>query len=119
MSFESNLAECVRRFAVAAILVSLVLGGMAPCLTAAAADDKTQTLVVGRIWTGDPAQPWAEAVAVDGDSIAYVGDRTEAAKRLAADAKIVDATPQALAAGITLGMTGREAVEKMLQVRFE
>lgn len=35
------------------------------------------------------------------------------------DAKIVDATPQALAAGITLGMTGREAVEKMLQVRLE
>lgn len=35
------------------------------------------------------------------------------------DAKIVEATPQALAAGITLGMTGREAVEKMLQVRLE
>lgn len=30
------------------------------------------------------------------------------------DAKIVDATPQARAMGIALGMTGREAVEKML-----
>lgn len=35
------------------------------------------------------------------------------------DAKIVDATPQALAAGITIGMTGREAVEKMLQVQLK
>jgi uncharacterized protein YunC (DUF1805 family) len=30
------------------------------------------------------------------------------------DAKIVDATPQAKAMGITIGMTGREAVEAML-----
>lgn len=35
------------------------------------------------------------------------------------EAKIVDATPQAKAAGITLGMTGREAVEKMLQAKLE
>ena len=32
------------------------------------------------------------------------------------DAKIVDATPQAMAHGITVGMTGREAVERMLAV---
>lgn len=32
------------------------------------------------------------------------------------DAQIVAATPQAEAAGIQLGMTGREAVEKMLAV---
>ena len=31
------------------------------------------------------------------------------------DAKIVDATPQAKALGIQLGMTGREAVELMLK----
>jgi uncharacterized protein YunC (DUF1805 family) len=30
------------------------------------------------------------------------------------DAKIVDATPQARALGITIGMSGREAVERML-----
>jgi uncharacterized protein YunC (DUF1805 family) len=30
------------------------------------------------------------------------------------DAKIVDATPQARALGIAIGMTGKEAVEKML-----
>jgi predicted amidohydrolase YtcJ len=91
LSFENELVGYGRRFAAAAILLSLVLGGVVPRLHAAAAADKTQTLVVGRVWTGDPAQPWAEAVAVDGDHIAYVGDRTEAAQRLAADAKVVDA----------------------------
>src|ERR1700722_1693084 len=30
------------------------------------------------------------------------------------EAKIVDATPQALALGVAIGMTGKEAVEKML-----
>jgi uncharacterized protein YunC (DUF1805 family) len=30
------------------------------------------------------------------------------------DAKIVDATPQAKALGITIGMTGRDAVERLL-----
>jgi len=33
------------------------------------------------------------------------------------DARIVDATPQAKAAGIKVGMTGREAVELLLAVR--
>ena len=32
------------------------------------------------------------------------------------DAKIVDATPKAAALGITAGMSGREAVERMLAV---
>ena len=27
----------------------------------------------GRIWTGNPAQPWAEAVAIRGDQISAVG----------------------------------------------
>lgn len=33
------------------------------------------------------------------------------------DAKIVEATPQALALGITVGMTGREAVELLLAAK--
>ena len=90
MSFENNSAGLVRWGAAAAILVSLVYGGVASRLHAAPSEKK-QTLVVGRVWTGDPSQPWAEAVAVDGNRIAYVGDRSEAAKRLAADAKVVDA----------------------------
>lgn len=32
------------------------------------------TIVVGRVWTGDEARPWMEAVAVQGDTILALGD---------------------------------------------
>jgi hypothetical protein len=50
--------------AVLAAVLSVACGG-APAPDA---------LVLGRIWTGDSARPWAEAVAVRGDSISAVGD---------------------------------------------
>ncbi len=34
-------------------------------------------IVNGRVWTGDPAQPWAEAIAIDGDRIAAVGSTAD------------------------------------------
>ncbi|RZK20162.1 MAG: amidohydrolase, partial [Pedobacter sp.] len=34
---------------------------------------KAEKLVVGKIWTGNPAQPWAEAMAFSGDNILAVG----------------------------------------------
>ena len=34
-------------------------------------------LVNGRVYTLDPARPWAEAVAIDGDRIAAVGTTAE------------------------------------------
>ena len=37
-------------------------------------------LIVGKIWTGNPEQPWAEAMAISGDSIVYVGTIAEAEK---------------------------------------
>jgi len=45
----------------------------------------------GRVWTADPANPWAEAVAVTGDRITAVGSREEI-ERLRADAtRVIDA----------------------------
>jgi predicted amidohydrolase YtcJ len=35
------------------------------------------TIIIGRIWTGNPQQPWAEAIAIQGDSIVRVGTRAE------------------------------------------
>jgi predicted amidohydrolase YtcJ len=49
----------------------------------------TLALVNGRIWTGNPAQPEAEAVALAGDRIAYVGTTAEARRR-AGDAEVID-----------------------------
>lgn len=50
-------------------LLSLILA----CSSPPAAD----LVVFGRIWTGNPEQPWAGAVAVRGDTIVAVGDSAE------------------------------------------
>jgi predicted amidohydrolase YtcJ len=49
----------------------------------------TLALVNGHFWTGNPAQPAAEAVAIAGDRIAVVGTTTEVRSR-AGQAEIVD-----------------------------
>jgi predicted amidohydrolase YtcJ len=65
------------------------------CFTAAsvraAAPDAKQQLIVGRVWTGVAAQSWAEAVAIDGDRIIFVGSRADAAAKLQPDAQVIDA----------------------------
>ncbi|HXE58671.1 MAG TPA: amidohydrolase [Gemmatimonadales bacterium] len=57
-------------------LLALVL--LAACSRAPAAD----LVVFGRVWTGDTARPWAEGVAVSGDSILAVGDSAEIARHV-------------------------------------
>jgi predicted amidohydrolase YtcJ len=47
---------------------------------AARAQEATLLLTGGRVWTGDPARPWAEAVAVSGDRILAVGSAAEVAR---------------------------------------
>ena len=37
-------------------------------------------VVFGRIWTGDPAQPWVQALAVRGDTIVALGDSADLAR---------------------------------------
>ncbi len=50
-------------------------------------------IVNARIWTGNPAQPWATGIAVTGEKIAVVGSSAEVAKlmRGAPDARLIDA----------------------------
>jgi predicted amidohydrolase YtcJ len=44
----------------------------------------------GRVWTADDARPWAEAIAVRGDRIAFVGTSAEAARLRGPRTKVVD-----------------------------
>lgn len=44
-----------------------------------------------RIWTGDPAMPWAEALAVRGDRIVVVGSNSAAAALIGADSEHIQA----------------------------
>lgn len=47
-------------------------------------------LVNGRIWTGNPARPWAEAVAMRGEHITAVGTNDEIKKLAGKPARILD-----------------------------
>ena len=69
----------------ASVLLSTTLLGCTPAPRATLA-------VFGRVWTGDSAQPWAEALAVHGDTIMAVGDST-------AVAALVDPSTEVLQAG--------------------
>ena len=61
-------------------------------LTACAPEQPVATLAVtdARIWTGDSDQPWAEAMAVDGDRILAVGSNDEIAPLLGEFTAVVD-----------------------------
>ncbi len=37
-------------------------------------------IIIGKIWTADPEQPWAEAMALRGDSILEVGTQADMKK---------------------------------------
>jgi len=95
---------------------------------AAAAAPPALLLHGGTIYTGNTAQPTAEAVLVVGSRIAYVGDEAGARLRLPDNAKVVDLAGKTMLPGLTdshahladigdreLGfdLTGVESVEAM------
>ena len=67
--------------------------------TASAAD----LVVYGRIWTGDSTRPWAEALAVHGDTIAWVGDRAGAAAHVGQGTRVLDNGPALVTPGFNDG----------------
>src|SRR5262245_17958964 len=52
--------------------------------------DATLVLRNGRIWTGDPAKPWAEAVAIAGNRIDVVGSNADIASRIGKSTQVID-----------------------------
>lgn len=57
------------------------------------AEPITLAVVNARVWTGDPRRPWADAIVVRGDRIAFVGSGAEARKLVLGtpDAHVIDA----------------------------
>src|SRR6185503_14553087 len=54
--------------------LALLAGAVLPACRSSSAARPASLVVYGRVWTGDSARPWAQAVAASGDSIVAVGD---------------------------------------------
>jgi predicted amidohydrolase YtcJ len=70
------------------LVLALALSG----LNCAPSEGKMADLVLlnGTIWTVDPAQPWAEAIAVRGDRIFRLGRTSDIKKLVGRDTQVVD-----------------------------
>ncbi len=84
-------------------------------------DGPAQTILkVGRIWTGNPAQPWAEAIAIRDGSIAAIGSEQDVApyrgpKTAIIEAKNAFATPGIIDAHAHLDSLGTSLEEVNLR----
>ena len=72
------------------LALSLILGLIQACKASPEGNMVDLALVNGKVWTGDPGRPWAEAVAVRGDKIFAVGTTEEVRKLAPAGTKLVD-----------------------------
>jgi len=70
-----------------ALLSMLVVFGMSSCQQIQYADE----VIVGKIWTGDPENPWAEAMAVAGDTLMAVGKKADMQKLTGKDTRTTEA----------------------------
>ncbi len=73
------------------ILCSIAFGACAAPDKSSASSVVTLAIVNARVWTGDTANPWAEALAVAGGRIVAVGTSDEIRRR-AGSGRIIDAT---------------------------
>jgi len=73
-----------------AIALILAFGLATGCGKAREGNMVDLVLVNGKVWTGDPGRPWAEAVAVGGQTILAVGTTAEMRKLSPSAAKLID-----------------------------
>ena len=67
-----------------------VLVALTACWVNASAKEASLILVHGKVWTENPAQPVAQAVALAGSSILAVGDDAEIQKLAGPDTKVIE-----------------------------
>jgi len=72
------------------IAITAALGGILASATPAKAQHATLILTHGKIWTENPQQPEAEAVAIFGTRILAVGSSTEMMKLADTDTRVID-----------------------------
>lgn len=80
------------------LLVVSVVAAAAAC-SQPAADPATLIITDTRVWTGNPEQPWAEAVAVRGNRIAAVGSNADIGELVDDETRIIVGTGNMLVPG--------------------
>ncbi len=73
------------------LIANLVRAFVVVIASVAFAADPTLILKNGRVWTANPAQPWVEAVAIEGNKIVAVGTTAEIAAKAGPSTQVIDA----------------------------
>jgi predicted amidohydrolase YtcJ len=81
--------------------IAVFLGVFSACASRQSPPGQKADLVIrnARVYTVDAGRPWAQAVAVKGERIAWVGDDKDAGVYVGADTKVIDAKGQMLLPG--------------------
>lgn len=58
-------------------------------LAACSSHPTAENVVIGKIWTGNPNQPWAEALATRGDTLVAIGNRKELAEWIGDSTQVI------------------------------
>lgn len=83
----------------AAAFVAMALPAGAAMAQTQCRGDLDRIYVNGRIWTADAARPWAQALAVAGDTLVCVGDDADIRSAAAAGTQVVDLQGRFVAPG--------------------
>lgn len=88
------------------LAMSLLLSAGCRSLPGSATGTRSADLMVyGRVWTGDSANPWAQAVAVAGDTIVAVGDSATLARLIGSGTRVLRNGPAMVVPGFMDGHT--------------
>lgn len=84
---------------IASLLILTALLPLLACERQAPADSATIVISDTRVWTGDPDNPWAEAVAMNGDMIIAVGSAESVAAHIGDETQVLSVPGSMLTPG--------------------
>ena len=80
------------------LIISLIIQSLTGCRSTGQGK-ATLGIINAHIWTGNPDQPWAEAIAIEGEEILLVGTSIEVEKLMNDSSKIIDAKGKMISPG--------------------
>jgi predicted amidohydrolase YtcJ len=83
------------------LLILLLLSLGIFCCAKIDRQEASLAIINARIWTGNSAQPWAEAISVKDDNILAVGDNSTIKQHIAEETKVIDAEGKFVCPGFT------------------